>query len=66
MVIADVILAAVAPIGFIKRNLVAAWNALYFLIAYNDSSRRIVLDGSGILAPSGRLQTLIENRIIIP
>ena len=38
MVIADVMLALAAPIRFIKRNLVAAWDALHFLIAHNAFS----------------------------
>ncbi len=37
MVIADVLLALVAPIRFIKRNLVTTWNALHLLVAHQLS-----------------------------
>src|SRR5580692_1789802 len=46
--IAHVVFTAVAPIGFVQRNLVAAWYALHFLIAHNGSIRGMVLDGPGI------------------
>jgi hypothetical protein len=47
MLIAHVLFTAVAPIGFVKRDLVATRNALYFLFAHKDSNLGIrMLDGS--------------------
>ena len=62
MFIADIMLALVAPIRFVKRNLVAARSALHLFVAHNDLRPE---NHARRQKPSARQTLYFENRTVL-